>query len=48
MAKARGRLQSFVPKCELGERRLDPVDLQRFAKLYCKPLSFFLPLKRDD
>ena len=47
VAKALGRPQSFVTKCELGERRIDPVDLQRFAKLYRKPLSFFLPRKRD-
>ncbi len=47
VAKALGRPQSFVTKCELGERRIDPVDLQRFAKLYRKPLSFFLPAKRD-
>jgi len=43
VAKALGRRQSFVTKCELGERRLDPVDLQRFARLYHKPISFFLP-----
>ena len=43
VAKALGRPQSFVTKCELGERRIDPVDLQRFAKLYRKPISFFLP-----
>ena len=46
VAKALRRPQSFVTKCELGERRIDPVDLQRFAKLYRKPLSFFLPPKR--
>ena len=43
VAKALRRHQSFVTKCELGERRLDPIDLARFAKLYRKPLSFFLP-----
>ncbi len=48
VAKALGRPQSFVTKCELGERRIDPVDLQRFAKLYRKPLSFFLPPKVDQ
>jgi transcriptional regulator with XRE-family HTH domain len=47
VAKALARPQSFVTKCELGERRIDPVDLQRFAKLYRKPLSFFLPPRRD-
>ena len=43
VARALGRHQSFVTKCELGERRLDPIDLQRFAKLYDRPLSYFLP-----
>lgn len=37
-----GRPQSFVAKSELGERRLDPIDLQQFARAYKKPLSFFL------
>lgn len=43
VARALGRPQSYVTKSELGERRLDPVDLKRFAKLYGRPLSFFLP-----
>ena len=47
VAKALGRPQSYVTKCELGERRLDPIDLQRFAKLYRRPLSYFLPARRD-
>ena len=47
VARALGRPQSFVTKCELGERRIDPIDLQRFAKLYGKPLVFFLPKKLD-
>jgi len=41
VARALGRPQSFVTKCELGERRIDPVDLQQFARLYRKPLRFF-------
>lgn len=43
VAKALGRTQAFVSKCELGERRIDPIDLQDFAELYGKPLTFFLP-----
>ncbi len=43
VAKALRRHQSFITKCELGERRIDPIDLQRFAKLYRKPIAFFLP-----
>jgi ribosome-binding protein aMBF1 (putative translation factor) len=33
--------QSFVSKCESGERRVDFVELRHFAKLYSKPLSYF-------
>lgn len=45
VAKALGRHQSYVTKCELGKRRIDPIDLQRFAKLYRRSLSYFLPKK---
>jgi transcriptional regulator with XRE-family HTH domain len=43
VAAALGRTQAFVSKCELGERRIDPIDLHDFAALYNKPLTFFLP-----
>ena len=36
-----GKSTSFISKCELGERRLDYVELQRLAKIYRKPVSFF-------
>ena len=42
VAKALRRPQSFVSKCESGERRVDVVELEDFARLYRKPLSFFL------
>ncbi len=35
------RPQSFVSKCESGERRVDVVELQEFAQLYKKDLTFF-------
>jgi transcriptional regulator with XRE-family HTH domain len=43
VSKALGRPQSFVSKCESGERRVDFVELQDFARLYRKPLTFFSP-----
>jgi transcriptional regulator with XRE-family HTH domain len=42
-ARALGRPQSYVSKCELGERRIDPIDLQELAELYRQALTFFLP-----
>lgn len=42
VANAVGRPQSFVSKCEAGERRLDAVELLEFARLYDKPLGFFV------
>ncbi len=43
VASALGRPISFVSKCELTERRIDPVDLQMFAEIYDRPFSYFLP-----
>jgi len=37
-----GLLQSFVSKVETGDRRIDPVELCRFAELYKKPVAWFL------
>jgi len=41
VAKALQRPLSFVSKCELGERRIDPIDLKKFARLYKNPIEFF-------
>ena len=43
VAAALGTTQAFVSKCELGERRIDPIDLADFARLYKRSLSYFLP-----
>jgi ribosome-binding protein aMBF1 (putative translation factor) len=40
-ASALKTYQSFVSKCESGERRVDYVELKEFARLYKVPLSFF-------
>ena len=48
VAQALGRPQSFVAKCESGERRLDVVELADFARLYRKPITFFVPRRRPD
>jgi transcriptional regulator with XRE-family HTH domain len=42
VAKRLNRPQSFVSKIESGERRLDVVELSELAKLYRRPLNFFL------
>ena len=42
VARRLGRPQSYVSKCESGERRVDAVELARFARLYGKPFGFFL------
>lgn len=42
VAKALGRTQAWVSKCESGERRIDPVDLADFASLYDRKIKHFL------
>lgn len=42
VAEAFGKPQSFVSKCESGERRIDVVELGAFASLYHKPLAYFV------
>jgi hypothetical protein len=43
VAKRIKRPQSFVSKVESGERRVDVVELIDLARVYRRPLDFFLP-----
>jgi len=41
VAKKLRHPQSYVSKCESGERRVDVVELVEFARLYRKELAYF-------
>jgi transcriptional regulator with XRE-family HTH domain len=36
------RPQSYISRCESGARRIDIFELQEFARVYGKPLTFFV------
>lgn len=40
-ARRLGTQQSFISKCESGERRVDVVELRRFARVYGVPFGYF-------
>ncbi|MBD2058109.1 helix-turn-helix transcriptional regulator [Oculatella sp. FACHB-28] len=42
VANRLGEPQSYVSKCESGERRVDIVELSKFAEIYERPVSYFL------
>lgn len=42
VAERLGKSHSFISKCELGERRLDIIELQRIARIYGKTIGYFL------
>ncbi len=41
VAKTLNVPQSYVSKCESGERRIDVIELKAFASVYRKPMSYF-------
>lgn len=41
-AKHLNKRQTYISKCEQGDRRIDVLELKKFAHLYKKPLSYFL------
>ena len=48
VANALQKPQSFVSKCEAGERRVDVVELQALANLYGVPLTYFMEGIADE
>ena len=42
VAKILGKTQSYISKIESGQRKVDVVQLKEFAKIYQKPLDFFV------
>lgn len=42
VAKKLRRPQSFISKIELGERRIDPIELKTLAGIYNQPVTKFL------
>ncbi len=37
-----GKARTFISKCELGERRVDAVELRKLAKIYGRSVMYFL------
>ncbi len=42
VAEKPGRTQSYLSKIESGQRRFDVLQLKEFAKVYKKPLDYFI------
>jgi len=42
VAKKLKKPQSYVSKIESGEKRLDVIELKRFADIYKKPIDYFI------
>jgi transcriptional regulator with XRE-family HTH domain len=42
VANRLGKTQSYLSKIESGQRRFDVLQLKEFAKIYKKPLDYFV------
>ena len=42
VAKKLGKSQSYLSKIESGQRKIDVIQLKKFAKLYNKNIDYFL------
>ena len=48
LANKLGQTQSFVSKCERGERRIDVVELRHFCRAMKIPVSTFIKRLEDS
>ena len=42
IAKKLNQPQSYISKCESGEKRVDVIELLKFAEAYKKSISYFI------
>ena len=42
VARRLGRTQSYISKMESGQRRVDVIQLKKFARVYKRDISFFI------
>lgn len=47
VAEKLNKTQSYVSRCETGNRRLDVFELEAFAKLYGKSIYYFLQSSKN-
>ena len=48
VAKKLNQPQSYISRCESGERRVDVVELTDFATIYKKSLDYFVDFKLEN
>jgi transcriptional regulator with XRE-family HTH domain len=41
-AKRMGKSQSYISKIEVGQRKIDVIELKRFSSIYKKSISYFI------
>jgi len=41
-AKRLGRSQSYISKIEVGQRKIDVIELKKIARVYKKPINYFI------